>query len=793
MTSLTQARLGWTFPPGDSEMEKGKEQEEECWGMNELENLDYESDGMTCPAGNGQRVGRDHAELVLLHECERYPEVHIDYQTHPKMEGIPRDRDTEVAAPQVAEYAQGEFGLGRTDMEELSDGHPIADASTDDELEVEALSFMQAADDSQAWYSFLEALRLRFDSMDNFLLRKLDWHATDSTNGYLLGHMGGRAAQMTALLVAYQDNVEVDTEAPVPTLAAKAWAEMETFLPAHPGSMRRQGRPLPLEEPCVMLSMREVPSEFLTRGYDSTAEDKGTEKTKKRKQSLMLEVSSGSSDCPVFTRRVRVPLTNGEADLRFHFKVQNDTESETSETVPASSVTAVGTTLSIPAPQNLGEAGLSLVELWRMEAEWRAGTISREQLVQCYGQLAVENMIERWRTGPGAEACPEGRHSQAEVGDESEPGRSHAHAASVGVANRETEEGDGDLDETAMMSLHQIVGVMGGLLSRGADVEQERPSLEMIPEHLHRQRGQGMTVREQASTIYQLMESRGCQEYMDMVPRLLEEVGLEVDIDLNARCLPGPTPFMVWVETEMWEEFVDYCEETMGHESAGLQALRGQETLSNEERRAWRRWAGTRARSPRHGRSRSPRRASDQAAGGPEGHGGEREGDEEQGDVTSFMHKGGRRDSRDPGGGRRRHWRDEGAGRDRSRERRTADRGGAREERIRQRVTRETRHLVPSGGCWAEWGDGGGARDHARGSASAEVASASTGPRRTADRTVDEMDVLQATGEWFVILGLRTPTRSPRRSPRRGRQEREACSQASQRGIWAPWFGLCSA
>ena len=442
--------------------------------MNELANLDYKSDGMTCPAVEGQRVGRDYAAFVGLHECEQYPRGCIDYQTHLKMEGIPPDQDIEAAGPQVAGYVPGEFVLGKTDTGELSDGHPIADANTNDELEVEALSFMQAADDSQAWYSFLEALRLRLDSMDkfdravhaSFLLRKLDWHATDSINGYLLGHMGGRTAQMTALLVAYQDNVEVDTEAPIPTLAAGAWAEMETFLPAHPGSLRGQGKPLPLEEPCVMLSMREVPSEFLTPGYDSTAEDKGAEKTKKRKQSLMLEVSSGSSDCPVFTRRVRVPLTNGD-DLRFHFKVQNDTESETSETVPASPVAAVGTTLSVPAPQNLGEAGLSLVELWRMEAEWRAGAISREQLTQCYGRQAVEDMIERWRAGPGAGVCPGGRHNQAEVGDESEADRSLEHAASVGVVNRETEEGDGDLDETAMMSLHRIVGVLGGLVSRG--------------------------------------------------------------------------------------------------------------------------------------------------------------------------------------------------------------------------------------------------------------------------------------------------------------------------------------
>ena len=762
MTSSTQARLGWRFPPGDSEMEKGMELEEGCWWMNCLENLSYAVEGMMCPAEDGQRVGREHAEPAQEQACEQYSRGHIDYQIHMKMEGIPPDQDIEAAVLQVAEYEQGKYGWGWSGKEEASVNHPSADENMNDELEFEALCLMQASDDSQAWYSFLEALRLRFDSMDkfdravhtSFLLRKLNWHATDSANGYLLGHMGGRTAQMTALLVAYQDNVEVDTEAPVPTLAAGAWAELENFLPAHPGSMRSQGMPLPLEEPCVMLSMREVPSEFLTPGYDSPTEDKVAAKMKKRKQSLMLEVSSGSADCQVTTRRVRVPLINGEADLRFHFKIQNDTESETSETVPASSVAGVGTTLSVPAPQNLGEAGLSLVELWRMEAEWRAGT-SREQLVQTYGWQVVEDMIESWRTGQGAEACPGGGQDQVETEGDSVPCRGQEQAAPVGGVNQETEERDGDPDEVAMISLHRIVGVVGGLLSRGADVEQERPSLEIIREHLHRQRGQGMTVREQASTIYHLMESRGCQEYMAMVPRLLEEVGLEVDVDLSVRCLPGPTPFMVWVETEMWEEFVDYYEGTMGHESEGLQALRGQETLTDEERRAWRRWAGTRARSPRHGRSRSPRGASDRTARGTVEHGGAREAAEDQGDVASFMHKGGRRDSRDPRGGRRRHWRDEGAGRDRSRERRANDRGGAREERIRQRVTREIRHLGPAGGCWAEWGDGGGARDRARGSATEELASASTAPRRTVDRTAEEMDVLQATGEWFVILGLR--------------------------------------
>ena len=50
---------------------------------------------------------------------------------------------------------------------------------------------------------------------------------------------------------------------------------------------------------------------------------------------------------------------------------------------------------------------------------------------------------------------------------------------------------EGVPDETAMMSLHLIVGALGSMTSRGADVEQERPSLDMIREHLVRQRGRG--------------------------------------------------------------------------------------------------------------------------------------------------------------------------------------------------------------------------------------------------------------------------------------------------------------
>ena len=49
---------------------------------------------------------------------------------------------------------------------------------------------------------------------------------------------------------------------------------------------------------------------------------------------------------------------------------------------------------------------------------------------------------------------------------------------------------------------------------------------------------------------------------------------------------------MTWVETEVWQEFVDYYEATIGHESEGLQALRGQQVMPEREQDEWRRWAG---------------------------------------------------------------------------------------------------------------------------------------------------------------------------------------------------------
>ena len=633
--------------------------------------------------------------------------------------------------------------------------------------DAEVASFMQQPDDTGAWHAFLEALRGRFDAMDkldravqvDYLLRRLDWHGTDSASGYFLGHMAGRTGQMTALLAAFRENVEVEPSAPAPQMAEGAWAELERFLPIHPGSQRAQGRPISMEEPCVMLSPREVPSEFLTPGYDSPEARRHGEPDRRKRQCLMVEVSSGSRDCPVLTRTLRVPLQDGRGDLRFHFEIREEQGSNTSETVPASPVGGGRTTLPVPAPDLLGEAGMSLVEYWKAEDKWRIGALNQLQLAQCYGEEVAGELVRRWRLQG---------HSAQDVGPTSagESGEDIARAAPCGSREEEiqgaerAEDGAENPDETAMLTVGEVMGTLGVLATQGAAMEAERPSMDLIREHLFRQRGQGHTEREQASTLYYMMANRGCEEYMNQLPILFESIGLNVDVDLNARCLPGPTPFMTWVETEVWQEFVDYYEATIGHESEGLQALRGQQVMPEREQDEWRRWAGATRSEAAPARSRSPRRTGRTSTGRArpqqrEGGHDEGRGEDSHGDVSSFMHRNTREDSRDKGGDRRRHRRDEGRDRERSRDDWSNSGGGGREARVRERVTRETRRLLPTT-CWAEWGEEGGRRDRPRGS---EPASASTTTRRPptrGDRTDGELDILQATGEWLVLFGLRS-------------------------------------
>ena len=315
----------------------------------------------------------------------------------------------------------------------------------------------------------------------------------------------------------------------------------------------------------------------------------------------------------------------------------------------------------------------------------------------------------------------------------------------------ETEEHGTEGDDTALISV-PVFYLLAHTVVQGMDVEPT--NLQLIKEHLHRQRGEGMTSQEQASSIYGIMQTRGCNDYLLHLPELFEEIGLEVDVNMAVRCLPGPTPFLTWVEAELWDSYVDLYEANIGHESAALQGLRGQSTMPQQERDEWRRWAGFPRPRPTRSRSRSPIRPRPRAT---QSRRLEREAPVESeqvledsgGDVVSLMHRGNREDSREGREARRRRTA-RGEGRDRSRERGAPNRmGSSRDERVRARVTEETRRLQPRG-C--------SARDEDRVERSSPGAASSRAPppRHTIRGLGPDMDLIQATGRWLYYFGLRS-------------------------------------
>ena len=632
-----------------------------------------------------------------------------------------------------------------TDLYPLDQANHQSTSGSHEQMEDEDTTWLMQTDlDQPAWLAYLSMLREKLDAMTKVeramcvdtMIRRLDWHATDSLNGYFLGHMGGRTASLTALLVAFKDEVEVDTEAGPSDLVEGMWNEATYFIPAHPGSRRHRGLRMAPEEPTIMLSPREIPSELLTPGVTppcSPAEQQ--EQPARKKTCLRIELSASVGRDRQTTGVLRVPMETGSTTLQLRVQVQEGSDNDTTETVPADSPPRLTETLlPHPAPGSLAHAGMSLLEYWRTYEAWTTGTISATQLTQTYGAQTAELLLRQWRdmnTGQAVPVC------QDEGGLET----------SEDKAKNQNEATDQDTEEAALLTLPMqslVVPLVAGMEAQG--MAEAEGTMDIIKEHLCRQRGEGTTRTEQASSLYAMMQSRGHSGYLDYFPQLMEEIGLEVDVDLNPRCLPGPTPFLTWVESELWESYLDFYEAASGFESDALLALRGRPTMEPRDREAWRRWAGMPAAS-RPSRSRSPRRVDTQRTSTRP----EPDRDQDNQDVASFMHRFNRGDSRGDDRRRRRSQRgDGGRNRERSRERGSSARGGGREERVRERITRETRRLTPASCPSNEWYDWRPSAD-----ARSEPASASTDVRRASNNTGTEMDLLQATGEWFVILGLR--------------------------------------
>ncbi|CAE7946321.1 Tak1 [Symbiodinium sp. KB8] len=396
----------------------------------------------------------------------------------------------------------------------LAKDKPFNTKGESEDPDVDEGGLMQVRTDDNAWYAFLQGVRTKIDEMPKVkkasvirgLLRLLDWTCRNSQDGYLLGHTGGRTAEMLSILVALRDDVEADPGSTDPEELEGIWKEATLFLEVHPGS---------------------VPSEFLTPGVSPEEIPEKPSAKKQRRFRLEMEVSSGSGDHPC--QRLSLPLSENSEGVTVRFAISGESESETEA---AESCAPEGIALPQAAPGRLGELGLSHGDMTDLHDLWCRGELTLQTIAQDHGREAADLLRGMWETNLPSQAG--GRQ--------------------------------GEDDETALLTL-QVSMLMATRIGWGVAMEHEDPTMAILREHLLRQRGEGTTIREQSSTLYSIIQNRQVPAYMDEFPDLMHELGLEVDVNLHARCLPGPTPFYTWVEEELWQLFQDRFEATMGFET----------------------------------------------------------------------------------------------------------------------------------------------------------------------------------------------------------------------------------
>ena len=265
--------------------------------------------------------------------------------------------------------AMGEAARAATLRER--DDNPGAETGGDDDEDDVMWMQLPATND---WIPLVAALQAELEGqhpqskrrLSEWLLDWLDHRCTDSQHGYFLGHMTGRPAEITAMLVTFAGEQSNDdwgrcTEDEIRW--SMAWAQrLQGHLPLHPGS--RQARGLAPERAPVMLSLRPVPHHLLhddvaqelhgdlpaaeldrvvavnSSGPGTASEDpsqvrqddavveylaglRTPSSSPQKQRAVVMEVSSGSGDVPV--RALRLPLP-AEGEVSLHIRLWTETE-----------------------------------------------------------------------------------------------------------------------------------------------------------------------------------------------------------------------------------------------------------------------------------------------------------------------------------------------------------------------------------------------------------------------------------------------------------------------------------
>ncbi|OLQ00668.1 Retrovirus-related Pol polyprotein from type-2 retrotransposable element R2DM [Symbiodinium microadriaticum] len=493
---------------------------------------------------------------------------------------------------------------------EIQSGPVYALAST---VEEEATSLMQAEPLEGLWHELLEELRIKLEGygkaersqVAGHLIRLLAHRAVNSAEGYLLGHMKGRTASLTALLVAMRDDECYGCKVPAGDekliWLRQVWDRITKFIPEHPGSRSAEGKWPEHDMPMIIrLFMHPVPTDTpptspipVEDSLEAQCATMGPGPPRKR---VRVELSSGSGDRPQ-TVALDVPLEAGQARLSLSLTM-TDTGEENS---PASTLPALGGLVNepaclfdppLPAPAglDLGTFGLSEVDFERLQMAWQGGEITVEDVTGEHGPYVTEQLLLQWGppgSGPTTAVPPVG----ATVADT-------------------VDEPEGD-DATGLFTMWWTVLLPRGS-GTGVQLREEAffPVAKRVVRYL---RFGGTPEVVLASALMEQVWRRNEEDYTLMMDEFYENMGLTINVDRDrATELTAEGQAVVeWLEAEMWLEYIDVLEGATG-ESQQVQDARSLPTMSQGECDRWWQWAMECApRTGRTTRSRSPRRQED--------------------------------------------------------------------------------------------------------------------------------------------------------------------------------------
>ena len=249
-------------------------------------------------------------------------------------------------------------------------------------------------------------------------------------------------------------------------------------------------------------------------------------------------------------------------------------------------------------------------------AFWRADCRGSRQT---HGPWVSEALLSRWGP-PGSWLTPSPQALPASVGGAlalDEVVRPAGEAPET-VPDKETED---DVAGLFHLWWTPVVAV-----ARGAGCDQDANTrvefFTMARRVLAQLQQQGASVIALASALMELIWRRGDHDYLMEAEEYFGRLDLPVDIsrdradDLGAEAHAA----VIWLEAELWQEFIDYLEGMVG-ETEQVREARGQATMSTGECDRWWQWAaehapalpprpGSRSRSRSRGEGEDPDTAS---------------------------------------------------------------------------------------------------------------------------------------------------------------------------------------